>query len=1007
MKIDKNSLTIRLLLPILLTIGVVTGALLLAGSSLIGQIIDDYHHYVASNQAEETRRLYDSALAELTTARLLDNPRVVEAKQEQLVEATGLNWQRRGVGGIIVSDGGKVLLTTFPPPLTARLLALFDRGFIDTHGESGEIFGQVDRFHPWGWRILTMVKAHEHELAEKTVRRLIPLLILGPLLMLGVVIIILRRLREPLNALVSAVGREESVPALGITEFDAIGQAHNHSLGRIRERTSDLARELAERKQAEELIRQKETRIRLLLQSASEGIYGVDLEGNCTFCNLSCCRLLGYAEDELLGRNIHKLVHYAYADGSPYPDHECRAYGAFRAARETHVDSEVFWRADGTAFPVEYWAHPVIENGVTVGAIVAFFDATQRREAEERLRAASQEWQVTFDASTDLIALLTPEGVIRKCNRAFAQFCGRPVEELVGESCHTVAHGTDEHIAGCPLVRARQSLGREEQELTVRDRTFGVVVDPVIGPDGRMTGAVHTMHDISERKRMEEALRAERNKFEAIIAGLGDGISIQGRDFTVLYQNQVHEGFVGTHVGEACYRAYQHREAICPGCPVEMSYADGKVHHAERRVDRPAGASFFEITSSPLRDGAGAIVGGIELVRDVTERKRAEEQLLHAQKMEGIGHLAGGVAHDFNNVLNVIQGYSDLLRLKKPDGKSLSLYLDHIEAAVKRGATITRQILAFSRKGAIAIQNVDLNELVAALQNMLRRLVREDIEIQVRLGDERLVVAADPGQIDQILINLATNASDAMPGGGLLRIETGRIALDDEFVKLHGYGRPGEYALLTVTDSGTGMTEEVRQRIFEPFFTTKKVGMGTGLGLAMVYGIVRKHNGYINVYSELEHGTVFRIYLPLSSESAPEQVDHAARGNEKMPAGSETILVAEDDPSLREWALTMLGVHGYRVIAAVDGADAVEKFTANKDGIDLVLLDGIMPNKNGRQALEEMRALRPGLKAIVLSGYAEDLFTPEDLRSLRVAFIQKPVIPNQLLQAIRRLLDEG
>lgn len=1007
MKIDRNSLAFRLLVPILLTIGVITGVLALAGAHLIHNIVDDYHHYVASNQAEETRRLYDAALAEMTTARLLDNPAVVETKKEVLIEATALDWQRRGVGGVIIAQDGALLLTTFPPSLTSRLISLFGQGFIDLHAEEGVFFGQVERFHPWGWQIITVAKTDVHELADEKARQLIPLLLIGPLLMLAAVLIILRKLQGPMTRLVSAVGLEEAVAPSGVTEFDMIGSAYNLSLGRIRERTAALSRELVDRKAAEELIRRKESQIRLLLRSASEGIYGVDLEGTCTFCNLSCCRILGYAEEDLLGRNIHALVHYAFADGTPYPAAECRAFKAFRDDRETHVDTEVFWRADGSSFPVEYWAHPVIENGTTVGAVVTFFDITDRKESEERLLSAWQEWQATFDSTTDLIAMLSPDGIIRQANQAFARFCGRGARDLVGESCFKVVHGTDDHIDDCPLVRARRSRSREEMELSAGGKTFSVVVDPVLDRDGGFVGAVHTMHDITEHKQLEDALRAEKNKFEAIIAGLGDGISIQNLDFKVLYQNQVHQSIVGSHVGEACFKAYQHKDQVCEGCPVALSFGDGQIHSVERRIDRPDGSHYFEIKSSPLRDGSGTMVGGIELVREVTERKRAEEQLFHAQKMEGIGHLAGGVAHDFNNVLNVIQGYSDLLRLRKPEGETLDNYLDHISAAVQRGTTITRQILAFSRKGAMSVQAVNLNDLISALQSMLRRLVREDIEIQVHLCGEELVVSADPGQVDQVVINLATNASDAMPNGGRLHIETSQVLLDDEFIKLHGYGTPGEYAMLTVSDTGTGMSEAIRQRIFEPFFTTKMVGKGTGLGLSMVYGIVRKHNGYINVYSELGHGTVFRIYLPRAATPPEQKGVKDVKDNVVLQGGSETILVAEDDPSLRLWAQTMLEMHGYKVIEAVDGCDAVRKFAARKDSVDLVLLDGIMPNLNGREALIEMRGLQPELKAIILSGYAEDVFTQDDLQNLKVTFAQKPVVPNQLLRTIRRILDEG
>jgi PAS domain S-box-containing protein len=818
--------------------------------------------------------------------------------------------------------------------------------------------------------------------------------------------ILRRQVQRPVAELITSMGREEPVNETGVTEFDRIGHAFNLSLGHIRERSAALAQELTERKRAEEVIGGQEARIRLLLNSTAEGIYGVDAFGVCTFCNPACCRLLGYSEADLLGRNIHDLIHHSHADGTPYAEEQCPILLAFQSGVETHDDHDLFWRADGTPFAVEYWSHPIADNGSMRGAVVAFFDITQRKQAEEALRTAWKNWLTTFDATADLMALLDTEGVIKQCNVAFATFCGREVHEVVGQACFQVVHRASDHIPDCPFVRAKTSLRREEMELPVAGKTYVVMVDPIVDDNGEFAGAVHTMHDISERKRMEEALLAERNKFESIIAGMGDGVSIQDRDYTVLYQNEVHQGFVGNHLGATCYEAYEHKEEICTGCPVALAMADGKVHSVERTIDFPDGPRHFEINASPLRDGTGTIVGGIELVRDATERKRNEAQLIQAQKMEGIGHLAGGVAHDFNNVLSVVQGYADLLRMKRPEDPLVIEYVAQIKQAVTRGSTITRQILALSRKEAMTVQTTDLNELVTALQKMLRRLVREDIDIQLKTADTPLLVSVDAGQIDQVLINLTTNACHAMPKGGTFRIETKGCAIDEAFIKAHGYGCAGPHALITISDTGVGMTEAVRQRIFEPFFTTKEVGKGTGLGLAMAYGIIRKHGGFINCYSEPDHGTVFRIYLPLVASDDAGRNGAASVAGEGFLGGSETILVAEDDPGLRLWLQTWLGLGGYTVIEAGDGEEAVQKFMAQCDSIHMVMLDGIMPRKNGKEALREMRARRPGLKAMIVSGYAEDVFTQSELHDLQVTFVEKPAEPNLLMRKVRQVLDD-
>ena len=878
MKIDNRSLAYRLVVAILLAFVLVAGAVFLVGNRIITDIVDDYHHLVANNQASETKRLFEAAIAELTTARLLGSPEVSTARQQSLVEAINLNWSQRGVGGVIIGQDGATLLTTFSPELTRRLVALLDQEYVEVMDQGSELFGQVELIHPWEWRVVTLVTDHGYEITGRAVTLLIPLLVLGPMLILLSLLFILgRQVQRPVAKLVACMAREQAVAEIGVTEFDRIGEAFNLSLSHIRERSTALSAELEERKRT-----------------------------------------------------------------------------------------------------------------------------------EEELRTAWKNWMTTFDATADLMALLDAEGVIRQCNRAFAAFCGRGVSELLGQPCFQVVHSTPDHIAACPFVRARQSLCRQEMELTVAGTTFAVMVDPIVDEGGQFAGAVHTMHDISERKRMEEALIAEKNKFEAIIAGMGDGVSIQDRNYTILYQNEVHKRLIGDHQGATCYQAYERQEAICPGCPVALAMADGQVHSAERCVEFPEGPRYFEINASPLRDGTGAIIGGIELVREVTERKRNEAQLIQAQKMEGIGHLAGGVAHDFNNVLSVVQGYADLLLIKRADDSVVTEYVAQIKQAVRRGTTITRQILAFSRKEAMTVQTADLNELVNALEKMLRRLVREDIDIQLQPSSAGpLLVSVDPGQIDQILINLTTNACHAMPNGGTFRIETRDTFIDEEFIKAHGYGVVGPYALLTVSDTGLGMTESVRQRIFEPFFTTKEVGTGTGLGLAMVYGIVQKHGGHINVYSEPGHGTVFRIYLPLVTRRAAEQNESRAAIAGGFQGGTETILVAEDDPALREWLQTWVSMGGYTVIEAGDGEEAVEKFKAQSDTIHLVLLDGIMPRKNGKEALLEMRTRCPELKAMILSGYAEGVFTQSELVDLQVTFVEKPVEPEHLMRRIRQLLDEG
>jgi signal transduction histidine kinase len=364
-----------------------------------------------------------------------------------------------------------------------------------------------------------------------------------------------------------------------------------------------------------------------------------------------------------------------------------------------------------------------------------------------------------------------------------------------------------------------------------------------------------------ERSQASTALLDEKIRSEAIIAAIGDGISIQDTSFKVLYQNQVHKNIIGEHVGDYCYMAYEGRDNVCEGCPVEMSLKDGRIHTAERKS--ADNRTIVEVTASPLRDSTGKIIAGIEVVRNITERKSLEEQLRQAQKMEAIGQLTGGIAHDFNNILTAIIGYGSLMKMGMNEDNPMIQDVEQILASAEKAASLTRQLLAFSRKQIINPKPVNLNEIISRLENLLTRLIGEDIHLKTILSEDDLTVMADSGQIEQVLMNLATNARDAMPRGGVLAIETGLVQLGSEYIKTNDYVEHGEYALISVSDTGMGMDNRTIDRIFEPFFTTKELGKGTGLGLAVSYGIIKQHNGYINVYSEPAKGTIFKIYLPI------------------------------------------------------------------------------------------------------------------------------------------------
>lgn len=430
----------------------------------------------------------------------------------------------------------------------------------------------------------------------------------------------------------------------------------------------------------------------------------------------------------------------------------------------------------------------------------------------------------------------------------------------------------------------------------------------------------------------------------------------------------------------------------------------------------PAIASPYQVTA---KDGAvhimemnGALVADRLLVifNDITKRKQAEEereklqlQLNQSQKMEALGQLASGVAHDFNNILSVIMGYAGILKMGTNLDQQQGEKIDHIIAAAEKASQMTRGLLTFSRKQVLTPKTVNLNDIVQHFQHFLTRIIGEDIQLKTIQREFELLVSVDSGQIEQVLVNLATNARDAMPNGGTLTIETGVQEIDAWFAQAHGYDHSGQYAVITVSDTGCGMSEEIRKKIFEPFFTTKEIGKGTGLGMAIVYGIIKQHNGFINLYSEPDKGTVFRIYLPLASRDslqATEPVEPA------MPrGGNETILVAEDDPDVRALAAIVLTAFGYEVITVEDGEEAVNKFLAIREEIDMILMDMIMPKQSGFAAAQKIRQVQPDARILFSSGYTADFINNRGVAEDDMELIMKPYQPMELLRKVREMLD--
>jgi len=547
-------------------------------------------------------------------------------------------------------------------------------------------------------------------------------------------------------------------------------------------------------------------------------------------------------------------------------------------------------------------------------------------------------------------------------------------------------------------------------EMNGSDRFIIFTAAPIHDKEGKLIAVIETLEEITEQKRSEEKIQQTLSLLTASLEATADAILVTDLEGRVVTYNQQ---FVEMWQIPAAILDTQLEEALLQHALVQLklpdAYAAAALEHfhspelESRHVYEFTDGRIFERYSKPQRIG-DKVVGRVRSFRNITEQRNLEAQLRHSQKMESIGTLAGGIAHDFNNILSVIIGYSSLVEMGMEKDNRLHPMVGEVLTAANRAAALTQSLLAFSRKQIMETRVVDVSNVVREVDRLLQRLLRENIELRTTFTEQDLTVMADKGQLEQVLMNMATNARDAMPNGGTLTISLSATELDHDFVAIHGYGEPGRYALLVVSDTGIGMDETTRQRIFEPFFTTKAQGHGTGLGLSMVYGIIKQHNGYINCYSEPGTGATFRIYLP-ATDALEEQTIEKTHPP-PIQRGTETILLAEDDAQVRTLTRNLLKQFGYTVIEAINGKDAVTQFHAHATSIQLVLLDVIMPVMNGRAALEEMKKTAPDLKVLFTSGYSADIFQQEEIGGRGLPFISKPAAPFELLRMIRQLLDD-
>jgi len=636
--------------------------------------------------------------------------------------------------------------------------------------------------------------------------------------------------------------------------------------------------------------------------------------------------------------------------------------------------------------------------------------ANERKRAVEAIQRSEEYFRALIENALDVIAVLTEDTTIRYASPSFEKVLGYAPTALIGKSALPLIHPDD-----WESVRAGVRAGLESRDIAQNmefrlrhiDGSWRVleVIGKRLDSPG-LSGVVLNARDITERKRAESSLRELNETLETVISTSPVAIYSVDLKGNVRTWNVAAERIFGFSLTEVI----NHQLPVIPPESMEdhlsrlANAAQGEVPgNYEAKLLRKTGSRIdVSIWSSFLRDATGVVTGVLFIAADNTESKRLEEQFRQSQKMEAVGRLAGGVAHDFNNLLTVITGYGQMMMDALPRGEEQE-DLQEILRAADRASALTKQLLAFSRQQIVQPKVIDLNLLVADMDKMLRRLMGEDIEIGFHAAPEPAYVRIDPGQAEQVIVNLAVNARDAMPNGGKLTIETQVVHIDSRFARLRPAMVPGEYVLLAVCDNGSGIGAETLLHLFEPFFTTKEVGRGTGLGLSTSYGIVKQNQGDISVYSEPGIGTTFKIYLPRIMEGA--KVSLATGTSRDQLRGNETVLVVEDEAGVRRVIVEMLEQQGYRVLTAENGEVAVELCRRDHHPIHLLITDVIMPRMSGRELADHLSALLPGLKVLFVSGYTDHAIIHHGVLEPGTHFLQKPFTPHTLAGKVREVLN--
>ncbi|OPX99262.1 MAG: Blue-light-activated protein [Syntrophorhabdus sp. PtaB.Bin047] len=724
-------------------------------------------------------------------------------------------------------------------------------------------------------------------------------------------------------------------------------------------------------------------------------IFWLDSNARIIYVNESACRTTGYSRDELLSMTVFDIDPGLTKEGWEWHWKEKKASGSLL--------TESYHRAkDGRVYPVEISGSYLVYGNQEYNCTFVR-DITERRKVDQQLLLT----QFTVDKAAAIILWVGEDARILYANDEACRSTGYTREEMLElvlpdiDSSFTPPAWKDHWNE----VRQRGTIVFESFQKRKDGSLYPVEIKGNYMEYGGIGYICSIAFDITERKKTDELLRMTRFSVDQSAIPTFwlsmDGNALRVNKAALDSLGYTEDEMLGMNVRawdeDFPYKAW--KDHICPELKARHSMT------MESRYKRKNGSKFpVELNLNYMTYGGNEYV--FAFAHDISERKRADEererlqaQLLQSQKMEAIGQLAGGVAHDFNNILTAVIGYGNLLEMEMEEEDPLRAYVEEILASSEKAVNLTQSLLAFSRKQSISLKHHEINDIISGVENLLKRLLSEDIDLKISLTSPGITVMADITQIQQVLINLATNARDAMPSGGMLSIEAGHVRPDDSFLRSQRQGG-SLYAMISVSDTGSGMDQQTQARIFDPFFTTKEMGKGTGLGLSIVYGIVKQHNGFISAYSEKDVGTTFHIYLPAVEERTSE-------GEVKPSAakrGYGTILLAEDNPDVRRLATSVLRKTGYSVIEAADGQQAIEAFMANRDSIDLIIIDVVMPRKNGREVVDQVRVVRPDAKVLYTSGYTEDILSDKGMDDTGFAFLAKPLSPHELLRKVEDIL---